>query len=224
MDDCLYLLIWLKPKDSFLLRFHELKLVASYKTLAVTFKNLVASYENIEKMRYIALLRGINVGGHNKIKMESLREMFSALGFDNVKSYINSGNVAFDTRKSDNIKLASKIAEAIEKEFTLAIKVLVRSKPEIEDIVENNPFEGRFENDKDLHVFFLDEIMPPEKCESLLSQANTNEMIAIRNLEIFCLLRVSVLDSLIGKGFIDKKLKVPTTARNWRTVKKIAEL
>lgn len=139
-------------------------------------------------MKYVALLRGINVGRKNKVKMETLREVCSSLGFENVKTYINSGNVVFETRKSDNQKLAAKIAKAIEKEFSLTIKVIVRTFPEIENIIKNNPFSGQFENDKDLHVFFLDEEMPKEKCELLLSNNNENEMFAVRNLEIsaFC--------------------------------------
>ena len=108
-------------------------------------------------MKYVAFLRGINVGGKNKIKMETLREMFAALGFENVKSYINSGNVIFETAKTDNKKLSAKIEKAIEKEFALNIKTMVRSISEIEEIVKNNPFDGQFENEKDLHVFFLDE-------------------------------------------------------------------
>ncbi|MGI8543223.1 MAG: DUF1697 domain-containing protein [Aridibacter sp.] len=175
-------------------------------------------------MKYAALLRGINVVGKNKVKMETLREVFSSLGFENVKTYINSGNVVFETRKSDNIKLASKIKQAIEKEFLLTIKVIVRMMSEIESIIENNPFEGEFENGKDLHVFFLDEELPKEKRELLLSNNNENEMFDVQELEIFCLLRISFLDSLIGKSYIDKKLKIPTTARNWRTIKKIVEL
>ncbi len=175
-------------------------------------------------MKYVSLLRGINVGGKNKVKMETLREVCSTLGFKDVKTYINSGNVVFETRKSDNKKLAARIAKAIEKEFSLTIKVIVRKMPEIENIIENNPFEGQFENDKDLHVFFLDDEMPKEKCEMLLSNNNENEMFAVRGLEIFCLLRIGFLDSVAGKGYIDKKLKIPTTARNWRTVNKIAKL
>ena len=175
-------------------------------------------------MRYVALLRGINVGGRNKIKMEKLRDMFSSLDFENVKSYIASGNVAFDTRKLNNLKLAEKIAKAIEKEFSLAIKVLVRSRSEIEKIIENNPFEGQYENEKDLHVFFLDEEVPKEKRELLLSNNSEKEKFAVQDLEIFVLLKVGFLESLVGKSYIDKKLKIPTTARNWRTVKKIAEL
>ncbi len=175
-------------------------------------------------MKYAAFLRGINVGGKNKIKMETLREMFYSLGFENVKSYINSGNVIFETAKTDDKKLAAKIESAIEKEFSLSIKVMVRKIDEIKQLVKNNPFEGQFENDKDLHVFFLDEELSEEKCAALLSNNNENEQFAVRNREIFCLLRVSVLDSLIGKDYIGKKLKVSATARNWRTVNKVLEL
>ena len=95
---------------------------------------------------------------------------------------------------------------------------------EIGNLIENNPFAGQFENDKDLHVFFLDEDLSDEKRELLLSHANENEMFAIQSRAIFCLLRISILDSIVGKGFIDKKLKVSATARNWRTVNKILEL
>ena len=174
-------------------------------------------------MQYVAFLRGINVGGKNKIKMETLRGVFAALGFTNIKTYINSGNVIFEIDETDDKKLAEKLETAIEKEFSLKIKVMVRTVSEIEEIVKNNPFAGQFEDDKDLHVFFLDEELPEEKRELLLSHNNENEMFAVRNREIFCLLRVSVLDSLIGKDYIGKKLKVSATARNWRTVKKITE-
>jgi uncharacterized protein (DUF1697 family) len=175
-------------------------------------------------MKYAAFLRGINVGGHNKIKMESLRETFAALGFENVKTYINSGNVIFETSDTDDNKLVAEIEKAVETEFSLKIKVMVRTMAEIEDIIKNNPFAGQFENDKDLHVLFTGEKLTEEKRELLLSNNNENEQFAVRNREIFCLLRVSVLDSLLGKDYIGKKLKVSATGRNWRTVNKIAGL
>ena len=174
-------------------------------------------------MKYVAFLRGINVGGKNKVKMETLREALSTQGFANVKTYINSGNVIFETTKTDDKKLAEIIENAIENEFSLKIKVMVRQMSEIENIIKHNPFAGQFENDKDLHVFFLDKELPTEKRELLLSNNNENEMFAVQNREIFCLLRVSVLDSLLGKDYIGKKLKVSATARNWRTVNKITE-
>ncbi|HRH42059.1 MAG TPA: DUF1697 domain-containing protein [Pyrinomonadaceae bacterium] len=175
-------------------------------------------------MKYVALLRGINVGGKNKVKMETLRAVCAAMGFENVKTYINSGNVIFETAETDDKTLAERIEKGIEQEFLLKIKVMVRSVAEIEQIIKNNPFEGQFENEKDLHVFFLDEELSDEKSELLLSNNNKNEMFAVQNREIFCLLRISVLESLMGKDYIGKKLKVSATARNWRTVGKILEL
>ena len=173
--------------------------------------------------KYAAFLRGINVGGKNKIKMETLREVFSALDFKNVKTYINSGNVIFETAKIDDVKLAAKIEAAIEKEFALNIKTMVRSIDEIESIVEKNPFAGQFENDKDLHVFFLDEELSDEKREQLLSNNNETEKFAVRGREIYYLLQRDFSDSLMGKDYIGKKLKVSATARNWRTVNKVLE-
>jgi len=175
-------------------------------------------------MKYAAFLRGINVGGKNKIKMEALRELFAALQFENVKTYINSGNVIFETAETDDNALAAKIEQAIQIEFLLNIKVMVRTIAEIEEIIKNNPFAGQFENDKDLHVLFLGEELPEEKREMLLEHNNENEMFAVRGREIFWLLRGSVLDSLLAKDYVGKKLKTPATARNWRTVNKIMEL
>jgi uncharacterized protein (DUF1697 family) len=175
-------------------------------------------------MKYAAFLRGINVGGKNKVKMETLREICGALGFQNVKTYINSGNLIFETAGIDEKNLAAKIESAIETEFLLKIKVIVRKIAELAETVENNPFAGQFENDKDLHVFFLDEPLPEDKRELLLSNNSENEQFAVKNREIFCLLRVGVLDSLMGKDYIGKKLKVSATARNWRTVNKILEI
>ena len=175
-------------------------------------------------MKYVAFLRGINVGRKNKIQMESLREVCASIGFENVKTYINSGNIIFETSKTDDKKLAERIENAIEKESGLQIKTIVRSIEEIEEIVKNNPFAGQFENDKDVHIFFLEEEMADEKRELLLSNNNENETYAVKNREIFCWLKVRVLDSLMGKDYIAKKLKVSSTARNWRTVNKILEI
>ena len=175
-------------------------------------------------MRYVALLRGINVGGNTMIKMEELRATFSSLGFDNVKSYINSGNLAFDAAKADDGKLAKKIHNAIKKDFGKEISIMVRSVAEIEEIIANNPYNGQFENDKDLHVFFLESELSPENRQLLLDKNSESELISVNVRAIYYLLRISIIDSVLGKGFIDKKLKVPATARNWRTVKKLAEL
>ena len=174
--------------------------------------------------KYVALLRGINVGGNNMIKMEKLRETIASLGFEDVKSYINSGNLIFETAKTADGKLAKEIHDAIERDFGFDISVMVRSMAEIEAIIAKNPFAGQFENHKDMHLFFLDAELTEDQKTQLFAQANDNEMFAIIDRHILCLLRIHILDSSVGKGFIDKKLKVATTARNWRTVNKILEM
>ena len=173
-------------------------------------------------MKYVALIRGINVGGNNMIKMENLRATFAGLGFDDVKTYINGGNVIFDVRKTDDKRLAGKIQDAILADFGVDISVMVRSIDEIKNLIAGNPFEGQFENDKYLHAFFLNEPLTPEQADLLKAQGNDSERFHITGRNFLCLLTISILDSAVGKGFIDKKLKVATTARNWRTVKKIA--
>lgn len=175
-------------------------------------------------MRYVALLRGINVGGNNMIKMETLRATLGSLGFENVKSYINSGNLAFDTPKKDDAKLATKIQDAIKAEFGLDISVMVRARAAMEEIVANNPFADRFESHKDVHVFFLNEKLTAAQAALLLEQGNESESFAILDRHVICMLKISILDSAVGKGFIDKKLKVAATGRNWRTVEKLATL
>ncbi len=175
-------------------------------------------------MKYVALLRGINVTGKNMIKMETLRTTFESLGFKNVKSYINSGNLIFDTAKTDGARLAKKIHDAIQKEFGFDISVMVRSMAEIEEVVKWNPFKGQFESHKDVHIFFLNEKLTEEQQALLLEQGNENEIFAIQGRHVACLLKIHITDSAVGKGFIDKKLKIAATGRNWRTVNMIAEM
>ena len=175
-------------------------------------------------MRYAALLRGINVTGKNMIKMETLRATFELLGFTDVKSYINSGNLIFETAKTDDAKLAKKIHDAIQAEFGFNISVMVRTMAEIEEVVAWDPFAGQFESHKDVHVFFLNEQLTAEQEAYLLEQGNENEIFAICGRHVVCLLKIHITDSAVGKGFIDKKLKVAATGRNWRTVTKLAEM
>lgn len=174
-------------------------------------------------MKYVALLRGINVTGKNMIKMETLRATFESLGFEDVKSYINSGNLIFNTAKTNDAKLAKKTHDAIQKDFGFDISVMVRPMAEIEEIVAWDPFKGQFESHKDVHVFFLNETLTAEQEALLLEQGNENELFAISGRHIVCLLKIHITDSAVGKGFIDKKLKVAATGRNWRTVNKLLE-
>lgn len=175
-------------------------------------------------MRYVALLRGINVGGNTMIKMTELKAAFEGLGLERVVTYINSGNLAFDTTKTAEDKLVARIERAIEKEFGKAIPVMVRRQASISNVLGANPFEGEFESHKEMHVLFMRGEMPADKQAQLMEQQTPDERFAVLDREIYYYSKLGVADSLLGKGFIDKKLKTPVTARNWRTVGKLAEL
>lgn len=175
-------------------------------------------------MRYVALLRGINVGGNTMIKMAELKACFESLGLKNVVSYVNSGNLAFDSASTSEQKLVAKLEKAIDKDFGKAVPVMVREQKEISRIMKANPFEGEFESHKEMHVLFLKELMPKEKETQLMQAAPDKERFAVIGREIYCHLPMGVADSLLGKSFIEKKLKLPVTGRNWRTVEKLAEL
>lgn len=175
-------------------------------------------------MRYVALLRGINIGGANQMKMEDLKAVFSELGFENVKSYVNSGNLAFNTKKTIENKLIDKIETAVESKFGRRVHIMVREQKDIERILKNNPFDGQFESHKHMHVLFLKEPMSAEKEQLLQASALPGERYHVNEREIYNLLPKGVAGSLLTKGFFEKKPVVPFTGRNWRTVEKLAEL
>jgi uncharacterized protein (DUF1697 family) len=187
-------------------------------------------------MRYVALLRGINVGGNTMMKMDELKAVFSELGFENVTSYINSGNLAFDTAdrvRSPHVSKGSRgeqglvdaLETAIEKKFGRHIDVMVRPQSDIDRVIANNPFEGEFESHKHMHVLFLKDELPLEKQFALSEIDLGDECIACLGREIYALLPAGVAESnFLRKSPLDKKPRVSYTGRNWRTVLKLATL
>ena len=109
------------------------------------------------------------------MKMDDLKAVFANLGFENVKSYINSGNLAFDTRKTPENRLIDKIEAAVENRFGGRVHVMIREHGEINRIVSANPFHGEFGSHKEMHVLFLKEPLPPEKEKLLIETAFDGE-------------------------------------------------
>lgn len=186
-----------------------------------------------ECMRYVALVRGVNVLGTTMIKMSELKGWFEALGFIDVVTYINSGNVAFDcnphlskgsTSRAAETKLVEKIESTIEKRLGKKVQVMLRDRAEIKRVIARNPFDGAFETHKQMHVFFMREEMFADKQEELLALQTAKERLAVRGREIYALLLDGFAESLLGRGLIERKLKVAITVRNWRTVEKLAVL
>jgi uncharacterized protein (DUF1697 family) len=174
---------------------------------------------------YVALLRGINLGGHKKIKMDELRASLSAMGFAEVKTYIQSGNVVFKAAKISDKALSSKIEATILSKFGHSISVIIRTAEEIEQVIANNPFLEQPDIDPTkLHVMFLRE--PP--AQSALKQLETfvlkPDQFRSQGKELYFCLPNGIAESAVMKKPIDRTLGVPTTMRNWRTVNTIQQM
>ncbi len=182
-------------------------------------------------MRYLALPRGINVSGSNMIRMTELKAALETLGFENVVTYINSGNVAFDVSSPHVSKgsatekeLIDKIAPLLEKLAGKPISVMVREQADLSRIIQNNPYAGQFESHKEMHVLFLNDELTEEGKHFLAENVPPPERFSVAGREIYCHLPMGVADSYLGRGIFERKLKIAVTGRNWRTVEKLAEL
>lgn len=173
-------------------------------------------------MKYIALLRGINVGGKNKIKMVELKNMFESLNYKNVRTYIQSGNVIFDYDITDTIKLANSIENKINEMFGLLVKIIIRTDEEFRNIVKNNPFvnESNIELDK-LHVIFMLDKLETD-AELLLSiKKEENEKYLINSREIYLYCPNGYGKTKLNNAMFEKKLNTVSTTRNWKTINNI---
>lgn len=177
---------------------------------------------------YIALLRGINVGGKNIIKMADLKQMFEAMGFCEVKTYIQSGNVLFKSDEDEEL-LCKKIEHEIEITFGFSVVVILRTAVELEQIIENRPFsedaileaESSSEGES-LYVALLTNTPSQEKIEHLKTYKSENEECQIKGREVFLLFRHSIRKSKLANNL--HKLDVSATVRNWKTINKLAVL
>ncbi|MCG6912479.1 DUF1697 domain-containing protein, partial [bacterium BMS3Abin03] len=136
-------------------------------------------------MKYIAFLRGINVSGHRIIKMEELRKIFEALKFKNVKTYIQTGNVIFETTVKDPDSLTKKIEKYLHKSLGYEVETMLRTIPEMEEIIKNNPFKKN-KLDKTLHLYltFLSEEPINEMKKSLIDSSNDVATFKMKNREL----------------------------------------
>lgn len=173
---------------------------------------------------YLLLLRGINVGGHKKVPMSDLKKMLSEMGCKNSKTFLNSGNVVFEAKEEKEKELKEKIAKKLEKTFGFEIPVLLRSKPEIEDILKKDPF-GKIKADKDmrLYVSFL-----PKKTKSdlklpFVAKEQDFKIIQKTDREIFSVLNLKNGRSVDAMKVLEKEYGKDITTRNWNTVLKVAQ-
>lgn len=174
----------------------------------------------------IALLRGINVGGKRKLLMVELKALFESLTFQNIITYIQSGNVIFETAYStSDIEIADSIEKAIAETFGYDVPVIVRSAQELKHCVAQNPFLQKENTDiNELFLTFLNEV--PNKENRLITETFHFEpdRFIIQDKNIFILCKGKYHQTKLSNNFFEKKLKVSATSRNWKTVLKLIEL
>ena len=169
----------------------------------------------------IALFRGINVGGKNKIKMNELISILERLGYESVQTYIQSGNVVFQTNKAAREKEAAEISTAVYHEKGFEPRVLLLSAEEMKSAIANNPYPT--ENGKLLHFYFLEDQPTNPNLDRLNSLKKDREAFKLQD-KVFYLYAPDGIGRSKLATAVEKALGVPATARNWNTVDKISEM
>ncbi len=171
---------------------------------------------------YIAILRGVNVSGHRMIKMDALRKMFEELDFQNVQTYIQSGNVVFRDKNKNQKEIEKKIHKAIEEKFGFDVPVIVRDYREVKQIISKNPFlQDKTKEVSHLHLTFLSDNPEKERYNKIkVVQYQPDEFYLIdKAIYLYCTNGYS--NSKLTNSFWETKLKVNATTRNWKTIKEI---
>ncbi len=178
-------------------------------------------------MTYILLLRGINVSGQKLIKMEYLREQFAAWGYTNVRTYIQSGNVIFDSTEKKEQVLYKKISAQLHKALGYGVEIFLRNVSEIAEVVKQNPFTDSHPDDKmALYVSFLAEVPTEENRKKLEGLSDELNRYIIINREVYCFISKHERNAktIYSNNWLEKKLGMPATARNWNTVNKLLHM
>jgi uncharacterized protein (DUF1697 family) len=168
---------------------------------------------------HLALLRGINVSGHNMMKMEALKTMMENIGFTNVRTYLQSGNVFVDTEEESASKIGFMIKQEIFKVFGHEVPVIVITKEDLKLCFKNNPYLKEKDVDtKKLYVAFVSLALKSENINDLkISQFKPDEA-SIDGNRIFIKYAVGGGKTRFDQKYIEKKLSVTATIRNWNTV------
>lgn len=173
----------------------------------------------------ISMLRGVNVGGHNKIKMDALRALYESLKLKSPKTYVQSGNVIFLSDEKNLASLSQRIQDAIQRKFGFRPDVILRTAPELRHVIARNPFAGRHNIDPGkLLVSFLASDPGPQARESLMKIDARGEELHIHGRELYIYFPNGIGKTKLSWPTIDKTLKTPSTGRNWNSVTKMLEI
>jgi len=174
---------------------------------------------------YIALLRGINVSGHKIIKMEKLRLVLEELGFKNISTYIQSGNIIFASDIKDTTVLEDQISATIEEHFGFQVPVTVLVPDDLRSVVEKNPFKNQvIEDPAQPYVAFLSKKPEAAALETLGSVDFSGDRFINIDKTLYLFYAISAAKTKLNNVIIENKLKLKATSRNWKTIQKLIEL
>ena len=173
---------------------------------------------------FVALLRGVNVGGNNMISMSSLKKSFEALGFNDVVTYINSGNIIFKSKEADARKLESKIEKMLLKEYQLDSRVVLRSLSEMEKLVKNLPRNWNDDSGWRYNVIFLRHTIDSEKILAELEVKKDIEEVVYYPGALLWRAQISELTRTNMLKLSSRKMYQDMTIRNLNTTRKLYEL
>lgn len=173
----------------------------------------------------ISMLRGVNVGGHNKLKMDLLRALYASLGLPDAQTYIQSGNVVFRTGAKDLAPLSSRIQKGIERSFGFRPEVVLRTASEMRKVLASNPMAGRRDFDASkLLVTFLAGDPSPDARTRILGLNPDPEELWLHGRELYVHYPEGLGRSKLSPALIERTLKTSGTGRNWNTVVKLLEI
>jgi uncharacterized protein (DUF1697 family) len=173
----------------------------------------------------ISMLRGVNVGGHNKIKIDALLSLYLSLGLRDPRAYVQSGNVVFKTRDRGIAKLAKQIEESIERGFGFRPAVILRTPAELREVIARNPFAGRTGIDHSkLLVSFLARDPGPECRKKVLMIKTAPEELFMDGRELYVYFPNGMGRPKMSWAAVERAHKTPSTGRNWNTVTKLLEI
>lgn len=176
-------------------------------------------------MKHISVLRGINVSGQKKIKMADLRSILEKAGLQNVTSYIQSGNLLFESKANDAAELSKLIAKTIQTAYGFDVPVLTLAPDYLRKVHQSNPFLPDHQDEINrLYYTFLAEAPSKEKVKALEAIEFKEDQIIIKNKVVYVYVPGGYGRSKFSNNFIENKLKVKATTRNWKTVNKLIEL
>jgi uncharacterized protein (DUF1697 family) len=170
----------------------------------------------------VAMLRGVNLAGYQKIKMEALKTLCTSLGLRDVQTYIQSGNIVFREDSEDPPKLARRLEERLEADFGFRPAVIIRTASELRKVIAKNPFAGRADIEPSkLLVVFMDRVPTRQARDQVLAMPCDPEELCVNGREIYIYYPNGMARPKIPLVRLEKALQCASTGRNWNTVNKL---